>query len=417
MNYKPLPFILYGSPISTPNGRIIYGFRHDMTQQRNAENNAEKERLAAAISFQAMIDQLPGVAYLACLNHTPATMYVSPKIEALLGFSADEWATNRDLRIRQLHPQDRERVLHTISAAKAANGAFNMEYRIFRRDGSLMWVHDEARIISNANNEALFLQGVALDITERKQAQQALQLSYQRLHQMIVELDMFKEQEHKRLAQEMHDDFGQLLTALKMDIATLRESLPRDDYRLAQQVVAIEGLVDTMVSSVRRIIADLPPQELEENGLIKALHSLAGNFAKRHQIVCTLTAPESELALDATIAAPLYRLVQESLNNVAKHAAATRVDILVSCVDGCLALSIADNGKGIAAADLGKPGSFGLIGMRERTALLGGELRVESTPGRGARLQFMIPLASNLSQMPVSSYVQAPGDGTDFIRM
>ncbi len=378
----------------TAGRQLLYGFRYDLTKHRDAD----RERLSAATRFQALIDQLPGVPYLASLKKNCGTMYVSPRLESLLGFGTDEWAGNRDLRISRLHPQDRQRVLHAIAEAQASKSAFSIEYRIYHRNGNLLWLRDEARVITDAQNEAMFLQGVALDITERKQTQQALEQSRQRLHRMIAELETLREQEHKRLAQEMHDDFGQLLIAMKMDLVTLREHLPPGDYRLAQLAIGIDSLIGSMMTSMRRIIADLPPTDLDDNGLRNALELLTARFSKQHPVItCRLDIVEPMPPLHDAHSLPIYRLVQEALNNVAKHAHATRVDIRINCQHACLTIDIIDNGRGFAANNRCPPGSFGLIAMRERVAAMDGEIRIDSTPEMGTTLQITLPVKGGTS--------------------
>lgn len=372
----------------TPGNTTIYGFRHDVTVQRHAE----AERLNAAMRFQALIEQLPGVAYLASLQKNRGTLYVNRKIELLLGFSAEDWSADRALRLRQLHPQDRKKVLRTIADARASRKAYSLEYRVYHRDGSLRWLHDEGHIITNAQNEALFLQGVMLDITERKLTQQELQRAHQRMQHMIDGLDSLREQAHKRLAKEMHDDFGQLLAAMKMDIATLQSHLPVSDTTLAQIIAGINDLVDTMINSVRRIIADQPPQDLDDHGLFQALRLLAAGFSKRHGIDCRVHTPEPEPLLGEAVAVPVYRMVQEALNNVAKHAHATNVDIRLECSGDSAMLCVRDNGRGMVDDAMQKAGSFGLIGMRERIMALGGDMQLDSAPGAGTTLRITIPL-------------------------
>ncbi len=208
---------------------------------------------------------------------------------------------------------------------------------------------------------------------------------------MIATLDSLREEEQKRLAQEMHDDLGQLLAAMKMDLSSLQQRLPQDDAKLLQQMDNINELVDAMVMSVRRIIADLPPKALEDIGLFSALELLTSNFQKRHQITTKLDMPKPEPVLKEDIATPVYRIVQEALNNVAKHAQATRVDVRINCHESRLVLRIADDGTGISLEQLRKPGSFGLIGMRERATALGGEMTIESTDGVGTIIQMILP--------------------------
>jgi two-component system sensor histidine kinase UhpB len=247
-------------------------------------------------------------------------------------------------------------------------------------------------MINDANGIPLFLQGAVLDITEPKKAQTELKHSNRDLQKIITLLDMHREEEQKRLAQEMHDDLGQLLAAMKMDLSMLQQRLPQGDPRLLQQLNNINELVDAMVTSVRRIIADLPPKALDDFGLFSALKLLLSNFQKRHQIVSILKAPEPEPLLRPDIAMPIYRMVQEALNNVAKHAHATWVEVQFDCHDRRLVLQVTDNGMGTSTEKLQKQGSFGLIGMRERVAALSGEMKIQSADGAGTTIQITVPL-------------------------
>lgn len=218
----------------------------------------------------------------------------------------------------------------------------------------------------------------------------------QDLKNQIHALEARRDQEQKRLAQEMHDDLGQLLAAMKMDLACLSLHIPAGDMKASQHLAGITELVNTMMTSVRRIISDLPPQALDELGLFDALRLMAKKFEERHQVRCRVNLPACELHISQQATSAIYRMTQESLNNVAKHACATKVEIKMVTFDNRLELSIADNGKGFSARALQKAGSFGLIAMRERAASLNGSLRVESTSGAGTTIYITLPLDEKL---------------------
>ena len=236
------------------------------------------------------------------------------------------------------------------------------------------------------------MQGVILDISEYKQAQQQLEQSHNQLQKLIGALDALREKEQKRLAQEMHDDLGQLLAAMKIDLSRLQQRLPPDQPQLSEQLGNLNELVDAMVSSVRRIIADLPPKIMEDSGLVSALSLLTSSFEKRHGITVRLELRQQEHELTEHVMTPIYRIVQEGLNNVAKHADATLVDVVVTCSGQYLKLGISDNGKGMSANAVHKNGSFGLISMRERVSALGGEMEHDSILGSGTSIRIVIPL-------------------------
>lgn len=383
--------------------KTFSGVVRDITERRRenaGRRHTEISRMESAARLQSFVEQLPGMPYIANLDHDGSNMYVSPKIEELLGFTPEQWCADPELRIRQLHPEDRDRVLNAIRQAVNAGSAYNIDYRIYSRDGGLCWFHDEARVMVDDAGKPLFLQGAILDITERKQAQEELERSHSELQELITALDSLRVEEQKRLAHEMHDDFGQLLAAMKIDLCTLRKHLPQQDSKVVKYLSSINELVDTMVTSVRRIIADLPPKMVEDMGLFNALESMTRNFEARHRIRCRLQVSAFELELETKIATAVYRMVQETLNNAAKHAHATLVEVRVDFCATHIALKVKDDGIGMTLDCQRKSGSFGLIGMRERATALGGEMKIESRNGEGTAVHIVIPVNTSEAHKP-----------------
>ncbi|HJV80194.1 PAS domain-containing protein [Noviherbaspirillum sp.] len=374
---------------STTGGeKIFLGQAFDITERKLIEY----ERLESTARYKTFIEQLGGMQYISRLDEQATNVYISDRVERLLGFTSEEWCADPELRIRQLHEDDRAEVLSTLATQIAGREPLSIDYRIYAKDGSLRWFHDEARIVADSDGEPLFLQGVMFDITERKLAQQDLERSHCELKKLVSALDELREEEQKRLAREMHDDLGQLLAAMKMDLSDLQQYLPQNNVKVIQRLEGINDLVNTMVTSVRRIISDLPPKILEDLGLINAIRVLASNFQKRYKIGCHLDLPEQELAIEQRIATAIYRMVQEALNNVAKHADATQVAVSIELQNESIGLCIADNGKGMTPSAQQKNGSFGLIGIRERAATLKGEVRIESQAGDGTKLHIRLPV-------------------------
>ncbi|WP_292934340.1 PAS domain-containing protein [Noviherbaspirillum sp.] len=382
---------------STADGeKIFLGQAFDITERKLIEY----ERLESTARYKTFIEQLGGMQYISSLDERGANVYISDRIELLLGFTPEEWCADPELRMRQLHEDDRDDVLSTLAAQIASREPLSIDYRIYAKDGSLHWFHDEARIVADSDGEPLFLQGVMFDITERKLAQQDLERSHYELKKLVSVLDDLREEEQKRLAREMHDDLGQLLAAMKMDLSDLQQYLPQNNAKVIQRLEGINDLVNTMVTSVRRIISDLPPKILEDLGLINAIRLLTSNFQKRYKIGCLLDLPEQELVIEQRIATALYRMVQEALNNVAKHAEATQVAVSIEVESESVGLRIADNGKGMTPSAQRKNGSFGLIGIRERVATLNGEVRIESQPGDGTKIHILLPVDTHHSVEP-----------------
>jgi PAS domain S-box-containing protein len=221
------------------------------------------------------------------------------------------------------------------------------------------------------------------DVTERVRAREELAA-------VAAESAGVREQEKSRIARELHDELAQTLTALKMDTIWLREHVPAEgpaQAKLAQMLALLDGAV----ASVRRIAADLRPLVLDDLGLVPAIEWVVQNFTQRTGIPCALDIDES-LELDEPFATGVFRIVQESLANVGKHARASHARVAVHRSEGHVVLSVEDDGVGFRPADPRKPQSLGLVGLRERAQLMRGEVRIDSSPGAGTRLQARIPI-------------------------
>jgi PAS domain S-box-containing protein len=229
------------------------------------------------------------------------------------------------------------------------------------------------------------------DITLRKQAEDALKQSQRELRELSARVLEAREEEKTRLARELHDELGQLLTALKMDLGWLRERLP-PDADLTARAAEMSGLLDRTVHSTRRISADLRPLMLDDLGLVDAASWLVDDFAKRSGVACRIDLPEGLPDISKAVATAVYRAIQESLTNIARHAGASSAWVMLAVEDGAIQVEVEDDGRGIAPEDLAKARSLGLKGMRERIAHLGGSLDIARAPRGGTRLRLRVPL-------------------------
>jgi signal transduction histidine kinase len=208
-----------------------------------------------------------------------------------------------------------------------------------------------------------------------------------------------REDERVHISRELHDDLGQLLATLRVEL-TLLKQLPPGSSEMATRLASMDALLLTAIGSLRRIAGNLRPRALEEGGLYFALESLRREFEKRHGIHCQLDAAPDALVLDERYSTAIYRLVQESLTNIARHAGAGTAQVRLLRDGGELHIDIRDDGRGIAAGDLAKADTLGLLGMRERVASLRGSIRIDSgaaTEGTagGTRVAIRIPLPAN----------------------
>jgi PAS domain S-box-containing protein len=229
------------------------------------------------------------------------------------------------------------------------------------------------------------------DITRRKQFEDALKASQRELRELSARVLEAREEEKAHIARELHDELGQLLTALKMDLGWLRERLPAD-AELAAHVAEMGSLLDRTVGSTRRISADLRPLMLDDLGLADAAAWLVEDFAKRSGVACKIDVSEDVQGVSKAVATAVYRAVQESLTNIGRHSGAKNAWVLLGATDGVVHVEIEDDGRGIAPEDLAKSRSLGLKGMRERIAFLGGSLDIGRAPRGGTRLKLTVPL-------------------------
>lgn len=227
------------------------------------------------------------------------------------------------------------------------------------------------------------------DITERKQVQEQLEQSYSQLRELSAALQTIREEERKHIARELHDDLGQLLATLRGDLALLQRHTSHNASARKLQA-GMDELLMSAITSLRRIAGNLRPRALDEGGLYFALESLRQEFVERNNISCTLDAYEEDLILDDVYSTAIFRIVQEALTNIARHAQAGKVALSLYRKDATLHVTVHDDGRGIAEKDMDKASSFGLIGMRERVWALHGDIAIVSDGG--TRIMIRLPL-------------------------
>jgi PAS domain S-box-containing protein len=230
------------------------------------------------------------------------------------------------------------------------------------------------------------------DITERKAAEAALQRSYDELREMSAVMNQVREAERTRIARELHDELAQWLTALRMDVSWLSSRLQTGQEQLAQRANRMKQLVDTTVAAVRRIAADLRPVMLDDLGLIPSIEHLVLDFSDRSNIAVTLDLRAGEVDFHDPLATAVYRMVQEALTNVARHADATEIRVSIKLDGDSLRVHVSDNGKGLPRQS-GERKSYGILGIRERAQTLGGRADIYSPPEGGTTVEIVLPAA------------------------
>jgi PAS domain S-box-containing protein len=247
-------------------------------------------------------------------------------------------------------------------------------------------------IVQRANDGTILgYQGIIRDISGRKRAEEELRSSREQLRALSAHLQSVREEERALIAREIHDELGQELTGLKMDLSWLIKRLPSDQGLLVKKTESMSKLLDNTIQLVRRISTKLRPGVLDDLGLTAAIEWQAQDFRNRTGIECEFNSNVREVDLDQDRSTTVFRILQETLTNVARHASATYVNIFLEEEATSLVLVVEDNGRGITESEASDPKSLGLLGMRERALVFGGQVEIRGTPGRGTAVTLKIP--------------------------
>jgi signal transduction histidine kinase len=227
---------------------------------------------------------------------------------------------------------------------------------------------------------------------ERKRAEEKLRRSLEQLRALSVYLQYIREDERGRISRQVHDELGQALTGLKMDLYWLTGRLPKKFRSIHEKTRAMSAHIDTTIQTVRRISTELRPGILDDLGIVAAIEWQGNEFQKRTGIECVATSEVKDQVLDSDINTTFFRIFQETLTNIIRHANATKVNVVMKQAGSLLILEVKDNGRGISEAEINNTQSIGLLGMRERAALLGGEVLITGAPGEGTTVTVRIPI-------------------------
>jgi PAS domain S-box-containing protein len=264
-----------------------------------------------------------------------------------------------------------------------------------RKDGERVFTILSPKSVYDEKGQHKGTVAVLTDITDRREVEKELHRSREQLRKLSQHLQAVRENESKRMAREIHDELGQQLTALKMDLSWLSSRINpggKGAAKFLKKIDSMFALVDNTISSVQKISAQLRPGLLDDLGLVPAIEWLSQEFENQTKIRCNTRLFCELLNIDPDCSTAIFRISQEALTNVARHANATNVNISLKEADGALVLKIKDNGKGIDADDVFAPGSLGLMGMRERARPFRGELAITGKPNKGTTLTVAFPI-------------------------
>ena len=402
----------YGISIIRKNGEVLHLEVH---RKQVLWDNAKQ----FLVMYQDITERKKAEEEVALLGHTIRSigecvsvtdtenkiLFVNEAFLRTYGYTADELIGKPIAVIRSPRSESAaEKVLSTT-----LKGGWQGELVNRKKDGTEFPIALSTFVIRNEKGQPIALVGIAADITERKLAEQAskrveerLKSSREQLRALAAHLHRVREEERKHLAQEFHDQLGQTLTALKMDLTMLQRQVADKEKELSRTAVsvdiqAMQQIADHAIGSIREIMAELRPELLDQLGIMPALEFEAESFQRKSGISCVFTSLVDEIQLDQEKSIALFRIFQEALTNVVRHAKATSVRANIRMEGTNLLLEIKDNGVGILPGAEDAKDSFGIIGMRERALVFGGAFEIRGAKGEGTTIVLRLPLEETLA--------------------
>jgi two-component system sensor histidine kinase UhpB len=320
----------------------------------------------------------------------------SKEMYDFFGLDPRRFQPTLEAALERVLPEDRLANDEVRQKALQDRRPFQLEFRIRKPDGSVAVIQSRAEVIVDEGGEPVRMVGVAQEVTAQRRAEEELRRSSEELRALSQRLGAVREEESARIAREVHDEVGQALTALKLDLSWVGKRLARarrgEDADLQPKLAGMERLLDTTLDAVQRIATDLRPGVLHELGLEAAVGWYAREFQTRTEIACRFHSDLAGTSPDDSRSTAAFRILQEILTNVARHASATEVEISLSRENGSLVLEARDNGKGIPEDRISDSRSLGLVGMRERARSFGGSVAIRGRAGEGTTVTVEIPL-------------------------
>lgn len=290
-----------------------------------------------------------------------------------------------------LVPEDKKHFTRQFSKFKQVGEIHDTEFEVKCKNGEIIYVSLDGRIGKKEQGEFGQAYCVWRDVSQIRKAQKALVDSEEKLRALTNYLQTAIETDRAHLAREIHDEFGQLMTGLKMDLAWCKRN-NHDNEKLIQRITSMDTLVDDAIKISRRLSSELRPGLLDDLGLIPAMEWYLDEFRRRSDINCIQEFPENEPTLESTLKTTVYRIFQEALTNIARHANASTARIHLSFPEGTIKLEVQDDGRGITSQELNNNQSLGLLGIQERARQKGGKVEILGNPDSGTTVSAWFPL-------------------------
>jgi PAS domain S-box-containing protein len=314
------------------------------------------------------------------------------EVYRIFGLSPHQFAPTYDAFLGFVHPDDRELLEEAIKEAFYQKKPYAIDHRIVLPDGMEKTVHEQGEIVFDEKETPLRMVGTVQDITGIKSIENELRRSQEQLRELYAHLQLVRESERTHIAREIHDEFGTILTALKIDLSWLEKKLPEKENSLREKTRKSLDLINSAIKTVQKISSELRPGILDHLGLASAVEWQVKEFGNRTGMKWEISIDMGKRKTDRDISTTFFRILQETLTNIARHAEATGVSVSLNEMDSRLVLEVKDNGKGITEEQLASPQSYGLMGIKERIQYWGGEMTIRGIPNKGTTVTVSIPL-------------------------
>jgi len=373
------------------NGGFVgtFGVFHDITEQKQIELARKKAEAALRASeeyFREVIENVSDIIFV--VDRSGTIKYTSPSIERVLGYPAKEVVGKNAFQF--IHPSDARRSLVVFwKSVRLKENSIHDTFCIVHKDGSERFLEGLGKNLLDHPSIAGFIM-IVHDVTENRRAEAALRESRDQLRKLTVRLETVREKERKYIAHEMHEEFGQILSAIKIQMSGFARKYSQDKV-FVSDMREVSGFIDEAIQSVRKISTDLWPGVLDLLGLTTAIEWQAKEFSKQFKIACNVDVPPKGVHLPEQSSIILFRMLQDALKNVAEHAQASSVQIRLNVDVENVELTVEDNGKGISEEQMNSPSSIGLVLLKERALSIGGSAEIKTIEGKGTTVFIRTP--------------------------
>jgi len=362
----------------------------------------EREKfIAEIIDNESLLNETENLAHIGSWQSdlVNRTTYWSDETFRIFEYEPKEITPSFENLIKSVHPEDKEYVKKIAADVLIGFESRKFNFRIIRKDGSVKYIRSELLVERNEEGFPIRITGFNQDVTETRMAVEELRNSREQLRALAAHLQNIREQERTAIAREIHDELGQVLTSLKMNLTLVGKSISSNETisnrkELQDEIDSMKQIIDGSVKRIKKIITELRSEVLDNLGLVPAIEWHISEFIKSSGIEVNFENLWGDIELNKDISIAVYRILQEALTNVGRHSKATKVTVKTEKNGNNFMMEIQDNGVGIKQESSKEPKSFGVLGMRERAIILGGDFALENCEP-GTRLTVNIPYQKN----------------------